>query len=132
MAGGLQVSLDLQKPKIKRAVDQSLEGLDQQMGEEMVRTMSGSPQWPTDTGASGRGWGVVKTGKNHVRLTNTQKYAPFVEARGGKRKRKAQAGKTARKRPGPARTTLKKSVKPLTATLEAVVTRRLRKRLLGG
>ena len=97
------------------------------MGAKMVADLSGpDSRWPVVTGASKRGWGVAVIGKNHVRLTNTQPYAPFVEARGGKRKRKAQKGKKAKKRPGPARATLKKGIKPLVQTLEKRVTSKLR------
>ena len=131
--GGLTVRLDLKDPKIAREVDAALTGLDKPMGEEMASELSGgASRWPSVTGASKRGWGVVVIGPNHVRLANTEDYAPFVEARGAKRTRKAQAGKTARKRPGPARTTLKKGIRPLVETLEGVVTATLRRRGLRG
>ena len=130
----VRLSLAVSDPKLARHVLASINRLDKPMATEMVRDLrGGGSRWPVGaTGASKRGWGVMVIRGNHVRLTNSQAYAPFVEARGITRKRKARGGTKPRKRPGPARTTLRKGLKPLVATLEKVVGDRLRRGRFGG
>ena len=78
-----RLSLRAKLPDLDSMIDDALDVGDS-LGEQVVNALeSPSSEWPVDSGDSKAGFGY-EVDDGNVRLTNTEDYAPIVEARMGK------------------------------------------------
>ena len=89
-------------PDLRRILEEAIEAVPDALGAEAVAIVEGATGWPVRTGASRAGFafayegaGLLGAGDTEVALTNTEPYAPYVEARTGAARRALAAAEDA-------------------------------------